>query len=106
MTSIATRTKVGIAACAVAASASLLPMAASQAAPLPVPAAPVQVLDMKETPFIFGGGLDLLALLNHNNGPQNVSTIWHPGQFFFAVVQHIRAFIALVCYHHTGGGTV
>src|SRR5688500_1201923 len=97
MTSIAMKMKVGTAAGAIALATSLPAVVApASAAPVPMPAFPVQIENVSETPFVtgglFGGGVDLLALLNkNNNGPVGMSTIWNPVQFFFTVVHKIIA---------------
>lgn len=54
MTNIAMRFKVGLAACAVAASASLVPIAPAEAAPVPAPASPVLLVPAPATPVLFG----------------------------------------------------
>ncbi len=62
MTTIATKVKVGIASCAVAASASLIPIATADAAPVQAPASPV-LLDHGSMPqhgWWMGGRVDLL----------------------------------------------
>ncbi|RDH77690.1 hypothetical protein DVS77_15090 [Mycolicibacterium moriokaense] len=53
MSSIALKAKVGIAACAIAASASLIPIATAQAAPIQAPASPV--LSGPAVPQFWGG---------------------------------------------------
>ena len=91
---------VAAAACVVAAGVSFAVVPAS-AAPVPVPAAPVQVLNNVAESPVFGGNLDLLALLNNNGTPTASTTIWNPVQFF---INAVKQFVALVCYHFTGGG--
>ena len=95
--------RAGIAGCAIAAAASLTSVAPAQAAPLPVPAAPIHVQDLKEAP-IFGGGFDLLALLNNKGTGTAFKGLgsgahWTPG----AHLVKIKTIIALVCYKAGGG---
>ena len=106
MTSIAMRMKVGTAAGAIALAASFPAVASVSAAPaLPMPAAPIQVLDnLKETTFGFGN-LDLFALMNGSN-TEIGSTILNPGGIFQVIIAKVQAFIQLICYHFTGGGKV
>jgi hypothetical protein len=96
MTDIALKVKVGMAACALAASASLVPMTAAQAAPVLAPAAPVQFTD---GPILgSGGAFDLAFLLNHD-GPAAPSLPRLTGHTWVFHVFVARLLSLLHCYH-------
>ena len=103
MSTIAMKLQVGIAGCAVAAAATLTPIAA-QAAPVPVPVAPIQVLEKPlQTGFL--GGIDLLQLpFLNNNGGTDMSTIWNPVNFFRQIIAVKVAIVTAIIRFLTGYG--
>ena len=98
MTSIAMKTKIGIAACAVAGSMSLIPITTAAAAPAPLPASPVWIAPAPATPFIKGGVTDLLWFLNNNkpDAPSLHGSGWYPGKYIKLFV--IKILSLLHCY--------
>jgi hypothetical protein len=108
MTSIAMKMKVGTAAGAIALAASLpAVMAPASAAPVPLPATPIQVLDLTETPMIAAGGLfdgvfggDILAFLNNGHDSAGGVSTFNPVTIFFNFVRQVISFFCMKPYTH------